>query len=911
MQTGFFIKYWLRHSFLPILLVSGISVWSVAQPADSVLWPNLEPISFDVSLQMEVLRQLEAEVLTLPAAASWPAEDSGTSPGEKYLQQAGQYLQLKDYTAATQAAEKALKVAREDGNPRLEMRVLDRIGFISREVFMGASLKAVPYHEKALEVARELNDTAYIARELVALADNYGQALQNDRFLEYAKQVLPYLKSSEALNSRLRFSVMYASFLGSTGKETRAAGLFKKAQVLAHQLGNDGMVQHLYFQLQDLYFAMGEFDRSEQYLDSALSVPPVLLKGIDQGPRYRLAKARGDTAKALEYLEGANQFLHLEYANRSAEQLGGWETLLRTRETELELEHHQLLEQGQRKINWLLAGLLMLLTGILLISLVAWQRQRLGRKELDRQNALNQEQARHLSALDKMKSRFFANISHELRTPLTLIKGPLEQVLKEEGFSPPARQLLETAHHNTTHLKELVDEMLDLTRLDIKKEALEEQATILCEFLEETVKAFIPLAETRQMQLNFHYLPEKDWTLALDRKKLLKILHNLISNALKYASKGGVVELVAERRAESVRIRVVDKGPGIHPDDLPHLFDRYFQSRHTSVSPEGGVGIGLALSHELATLMGGRLWAESTWGQGSTFFLELPVIERPFAEAKPIASGRRHTGEIAAAPFVMGDQQASEGAPFLLVVEDNLDLQQYLRTLLSGEYRLEIAQNGKDALARLEAAESLPNLILSDLMMPVMDGFELLETVRSREAWRHLPVILLTARAERDDRMRAFRTGIDDYLVKPFDAEELLARIENALRRQEVRREWQEIQAAEPSVGTDEVLDNASWQAHVEELIEEHISDLQFSVDRLAELVGMSRTSFYRRIREVSGIPANELIREIRLQAARELLESGQADNLKSLSERVGIRSPYYFSRLYQERFGKAPGELL
>jgi len=240
----------------------------------------------------------------------------------------------------------------------------------------------------------------------------------------------------------------------------------------------------------------------------------------------------------------------------------------------------------------------------------------------------------------------------------------------------------------------------------------------------------------------------------------------------------------------------------------------------------------------------------------------------------------------------------------LLVAEDNPELQTYLRAILSPDYHLTLVGNGRAALEHLAGAEPLPDLILSDVMMPEMDGFQLLETLRDNDVWHPIPVVLLTALAGSDERLRAFRIGIDDYITKPFSAEELKVRIENALRNQVARREWQETEPAEP----DETADHAdAWLRQLRETARQNLGNPQFNIDDLAERMGISRKTLYRQIRLRAGLSANQFIQELRLLQARELIESGQYRNLRLVAEAVGLRSADYLSRRYRERFGKSP----
>lgn len=525
-------------------------------------------------------------------------------------------------------------------------------------------------------------------------------------------------------------------------------------------------------------------------------------------------------------------------------------------------------------------------------------------QEVDRQTNTIRQQTEELQQLDQLKSRFFANVSHELRTPLTLLLGPIEYALNDSGLGHKSKSLLLAARRNSLQLQNLVNEILDLSKLRATGLDQQEQATVLFDFLQEILSSFQPLAEKRAILLQLEYLPDPAWTLALDRQKLLKILGNLLSNALKYAPNGSTVAVQVEAPAGEVLFRVRDAGPGIHPEDLPHIFDLYYQSKRPESKPEGGTGIGLALARELAQAMGGSVWAESAPGAGSVFLLRLPARECPPETAAPLAWGLRHTGVLDAPERLPADPDLGGLTARLLVVEDNPELQAFLRAILPEYYQLTLVDNGRAALEYLSGAETPPDLILSDVMMPEMDGFQLLETLRQSDAWRPIPVVLLTALAGADDRLRAFRIGVDDYITKPFSAEELTVRIENALRNLASRREWMETEPAEPG----ETADNMdTWLRQLRETARLNLGNPKFNVDDLAERMGVSRKTLYRQIRARTGLSANQLIQELRLLQARELIESGQYRTLRQVADAVGLRTSDYLSRLYRERFGKSP----
>lgn len=523
-------------------------------------------------------------------------------------------------------------------------------------------------------------------------------------------------------------------------------------------------------------------------------------------------------------------------------------------------------------------------------------------QEVDRQTATIRHQTEELTQLDALKSRFFANVSHELRTPLTLLLGPIEYALAEQGLSAKSKSLLQAAQRNGIQLQRLVDEILDLSKLQATRPELQEQATVLFDFLKEILSNFQPLAENRKIHLQLDYRPDPFWTLTLDRQKLLKILRNLLSNALKYAPERSTVDLLAEAQPGAVVLRVRDAGPGIHPDDLPHIFNLYYQSKRPEGKAEGGAGIGLALARELAQAMGGNVQVESAPGKATVFSLILPAQERPRTSADPVVGVPPNAVEQQA-PANLPQPTPVDPLARLLVVEDNPDLRDYLQAILSPDYQLTLVDNGRAALDCL-AAGPLPDLVLSDVMMPGMDGFQLVETLRQHEAWRPIPVILLTALAGSDDRLRAFRIGIDDYITKPFSAEELRVRLENALRNQAARREWVDM---EPDAANSPPDQADAWLGQLRDTVVQNLGNPQFNIDDLAERMGISRKTLYRKIRAQAGISANQFVQEIRLLQARELIESGQCRTLREVAQKVGLRSADYLSRLYRERFGKSP----
>lgn len=571
--------------------------------------------------------------------------------------------------------------------------------------------------------------------------------------------------------------------------------------------------------------------------------------------------------------------------------------------------------------------LLLLLAGMALIA--AWisrlrtEKLRL-KAEVEKRTAqiradkeIIEQQASELQELDRIKSQFFANISHELRTPLTLILSPLKRILKNNSLSLPAiRQHLEIMEKNGELLRLQIEELLELSRLDAEKAALQSSLAELRPLLQNTLDRFAPVAAQKGIDLALDWQLQEMPTVLLDAPKFEKIIGNLIDNALKFTASGKVQltvsgQTTAQQNKQVLQLcaAVTDTGRGIPPEDLPHVFERYFQTQ-SDIRTTMGSGIGLALAKSFAVLMGGDITVESRMGEGSTFTCRLPL---PLGEpqASKSSSSPKKSLKEAAKPIVYqlpvttnAAGQAAERATILLA-EDNHDLRHYLQQILAAHYEVVTVENGRQALQYLQSEAPVQNLlVLSDVMMPVMDGFTLLERVKAEEGLRKVPFVMLTAKAGSENRLRALRMGIDDYLLKPFEEEELLARIANLLANLQLRLQFAaESQVPEPTEGAA----GQEWLETVEKNALASLNDPQLSIDFLAEKTGLSRSSFHRRIKAETGLTPNLYLREIRLQQARQLLEGGLVDSVAEAARQVGIQKRAYFSQLFQARFGRLP----
>lgn len=615
-------------------------------------------------------------------------------------------------------------------------------------------------------------------------------------------------------------------------------------------------------------------------------------------------------------------------------------------------------------LTWWFFVSMIIAIGLGTYLIIRWRTEDLNRQkktlqqEVIKRTEKISQQTEKLKALDKTKSRFFANVSHELRTPITLIQGPIQSVLNNQTLTETSHRLLTKAQQNAKSLLGLVNEILDLTRLESNKLELVEKPTIFYAFLKRITANFQSLAKSKSINFSLKYLPQKELQINLDREKFEKILNNLLSNAFKFTPKGGSIDIIVESQNQDLLLQVKDNGRGIPEVDLPHVFDRHYQSS-INKKAEGGLGIGLALSMEIVQLMGGKMWAESPGvglKKGSTFFVKFPKneIHSVIIDEEEIAEKEIHSIKTEnKAPHLdtTTSNQNTEAERTILLVEDNLDLQDYIQFLLEPQYKIVKASNGQEAWEYLssrfappapkgerppvvsasegsssfrglggvnEALEAgYPHLILSDVMMPVMDGFELLEKVKSTDHFRHIPFIMLTARAEWKDKLKALRVGVDDYLIKPFQEEELKARIENLIANYELRQEFIQAQDVSTSAGksqkTTEVFITSEkekkWLEELEHTINENLNHPLFGNDYLAELLHISRKKLYQKIKTLTGLTPNQYIRAIRLQLAKELLENEACQTVKEVALKVGFQKHGHFTELFKKRYGKLPSE--
>ncbi|KAA9357619.1 hybrid sensor histidine kinase/response regulator transcription factor [Larkinella humicola] len=517
----------------------------------------------------------------------------------------------------------------------------------------------------------------------------------------------------------------------------------------------------------------------------------------------------------------------------------------------------------------------------------------LNRLRLNQTIELRQKEADQLRAVNAIKTNFFTNITHEFRTPLTLILGPTEQMVSENP-EPKNRQRLQTIGQNAHQLLRLINQLLDLSKLEASVMPVHESRGNLTEFIRQWLPPFSDQAAGLGLNLTFRSEVEGDYW--FDAEKLERIVNNLTANALKF-TKTGSISVLLETASGQIRLTVADTGIGIPAEHLPHIFDRFYQINDSAATP--GTGIGLALVQELVQLQGGQISVESQPNQGTTFTVLLPY--RP-AEP-PTASPDSTLPESIGADDGRADDTSVE--PRVLIVEDNEELARFIADSLPEHYRIRRAVNGHDGLE--QALEHMPDLLISDVMMPGMDGFALCGQLKSDLRTSHIPVILLTAKASVENRLAGLALGADDYLTKPFQVSELQLRVRNQLASKQRQREWIRKSLSDPNPPPSQpaVESDDPFLTQLYSLLDANLSDSGFGSEQMMMELGMSRTTLFRKVKALTDLSANDLLRNYRLKRAAELLRSGQSVN--QTAYQVGFESPAYFSKCFRELYRVTP----
>jgi len=826
-----------------------------------------------------------------------------------------------------------------DDKPHIAM-VLDFIAGLYYN--MERYLQAVVYFERALEFYEKIEDAYNIARIKGIIGETYGRAGNFKKALEYQLPVLPYFEKTGHLErAALTLSNIGNAYLGLNDYNkavvyaSAAVRLFSSRQhrddyLLAFALSDMG---HIYFTAandstgkirSDSLLPAGRNEnlaRAIQYYTAAHQVYERNPNFIPTNIALRLAnafEATGQFKEALHYYQEHTALKDLMLSEDTRLKVSAAET---GREADLKDQQIDI----KKRERWMFgAGLFLMGIVVVLVwrsygsqkranatlaeeklkleaanILAAEEKEKADALTVNLQESLIQKDAlaAQLSQAADMKTRFLANISHELRTPVTLLAGMMELMNERTGIKD--RQL-QVAYNNSRKLQYMVEEILDLSRMEASEAKMHKEIREIAPLFTRMVYAFETFIVKEQLSLSFSERNTQGVCVSIDENMLEKVVNNLVYNAIKFNERGGWIKtniFLSDDGKEFIFL-IANSGNGIKAEDLPHIFDRFYQG-NTNTPKAEGVGIGLSLVREFTLLMGGTAEVTSSRELGTTFTLRFPVASHLAARpaADPIDT------EL---PDKVWEEFASRQT--VLIVEDNAEMRYYLREVLANKVNLAEASNGREALNWLK--ENQADLVITDLMMPEMDGKEFITYLKNEAAYKKIPVIMLTALADTKNQLTMLRLGIDDYMVKPFSAPELRVRVYNLLHNLEERRRFDATPVEQDDI-PQESPEAETFRERITGFVLKKITNMNVSVYDLAYELGMSERQLYRLSKSLTGCTPAQLVKEVRLQKAYELLLGGTINKLSDVTKQVGFEDPNYFARQFYERFGKRATDFL
>ncbi|WP_299532759.1 response regulator [Ulvibacterium sp.] len=801
---------------------------------------------------------------------------------------AGVYENMENYKNALKYYRASLENSTEVGNARLTASNYHSLGVAMDKSSQRDS--ALYYFDKSLGLSEEGDFKDLVSLNYHSLGVLYADA-DPVKGAEFLNKSISLKKSIELDDHNIALSLFELGTLHANGQQWAAAKkAFEQGWEISRQTDSKDIKSKLSYALYDLHKKMGNKNRALSYLEEFY----VLKDSIFDEETSKNIVAREiqyETAKKdqqIQLLVKQKELQQAEVATKEA-----------------------LIKQRSVQRNLLMWGIV----SLIIISLLLFRNYTIKLKSRELVNRKQQE-------FVNFRSRFFANVSHEFRTPLTLILGPLNDLLSSNPENREHQQSYQLMKQNGEKLLDLVNQLLDLAKLEAGNMPLRLTEADLKTFLRSRAAAFSSLADFQDISFHINVAPEitSGW---FDSDALEKIINNLLSNAFKYIGEGGKIDFSASLtdgngtisgEGTFLKIAVKDDGLGISGPEQEKIFDRFYQVKGPPTQEKTGTGIGLALTKELVELHKGHIAVASEEDKGTTFTVILPIARERFKEENIVLEDQ-HPQNVQDLRSILPSMAASDfkvpkvktkGLPILLIIEDNADVRMYIRKQLQDTYEIEEANNGVDGFDL--AQKKIPDIIISDVMMPGMSGTTLCEKLKQDEKTSHIPVILLTALASQASKLKGIETGADDYIVKPFDKKELRARVKNLIdQRQLLREKYTRQLRLEPKAlavtSTDE-----RFLKKVMHTLEQRLDDSSFGVEDLAREVGMGRTQLFRKMRALTDQTVQDFVRDYRLKRAAQLLRD-KAGNVSEVAYQVGFNNLSYFTKRFKELFGKTPSQ--
>ncbi|MEP0987833.1 tetratricopeptide repeat protein [Ekhidna sp.] len=824
------------------------------------------------------------------------------------------YELIGKYDSAIKYFTRSIQIKLEIGQEASAASTMSNLGLVYHQ--MNNPEKAIEYYDEALSIVGEES------RRARGIFNNLGISYMKLEEYEKARKYLrKAISGMEILSNKRNFASTYGN-IGETfyneGNYDSALFYAEKAFTIKKEFGENLSLTYPAISLAKIYIKLSQFDKAKENAELAFRIASnssSMERKAESTFRLGVVEANMknfERAATLFYDYSLIQdSINNENVIRLAEETEAkFQNELKEKENQILKEEAIIREQKIQTQNLLIIGAIIIVLLLVIIALLL-------REQLtERKNLLTKikSQSEKLKELDQAKTRFFANISHDLRSPLTLILGSLDKITERdyEILDQESKELLDMGIKNGKRLLYLADEIMDLTRLEEGKVSLELQYVKIVPYLRLLTKMFSSAADIKSIELKFSTHAEDETTLKIDPHQFEKIIYNLLSNAIKFTPDNGVVDVQLNTDQDHLNISISDSGPGIPPESLELIFDRYYQSSDANTS-QAGVGIGLALVKELVELHGGSIKA-SSGPNGSVFTIRFPFkksdwISKAIVPERSLDVVTRNSlwmdlQDEKQRLQVPGIKTAKENAKTVLIVEDHRELRSYLQSILSADFRVYLAVNGSSALDMLQAEKI--DLIITDLMMPYMDGFELVDHLKKDKELKKIPVVVVSARTDKKEKLDLIAKGAEDVISKPFDKEELTLKIQNILSR-----DWDSNKVFSKLYGETAEEFEKNIMQRLEKLIIKRIDDPHLSVLDLADEMAASERKVYRLIKKISGLTPYELIKEVRWQYLENYLSNNKVRTATEAAQIIGMNNVSSFASQYEKRFGHSFKEVI
>ena len=806
------------------------------------------------------------------------------------------YLRQKNFSKALSYFLNSEASFKEMNHARGLCSVYNNLGVVYKE--MDELDVAVDYYEKALKLGTEIDNKKTISNVYRNLGNIYSLQGDFSRAMDYFQKNLTIKKEIGDKNHMIAAMIDIGSLYLELGKPVKAEQWCKKAYEQASEFNYLEEIVNSCKCLKTAYHELGNINKAYLFQNKYYTSRDSLDKLENKGEVTRMA---------MNY-EFEKQHL--------ADSLAMVEERLNTKLAYQE----NLNKEKNRQRTFLFAGIVILFIAAALYSRLLYVRR--NNKRLEEKNKIIEYEKQRAEESERSKEQFFSNVSHEFRTPLTLIMGPVEKMLSRAQNENEKREL-GIIQRSANRLYSMINELLNLYKLESGKIKLRAEKIDIVALVKRHVQSFESLGDQKDIKLLFASKYSECYVYA-DVEKLEKIMNNLLSNACKFTDDGGEVDVnitCKDDNENEVQVSVTDTGIGIPEDKISNVFDRFYQVTDTDNRGYEGTGIGLALTKELVELHHGTIWVKSELGKGSTFTFTIPKGKDHLKPEEINTDGENseqsedsfdsNKTEAIDQPVRADQSETKKGLPILLIVEDNADMRSYLRSCFDeNQYKVEEAKDGEQGL--IKAIETVPDLIISDVMMPKMDGNEMCAAVKSDERTSHIPVILVTARSSVEQKIKGIETGADVYLPKPFNAQELEVWVKKLI---EQRKKLRESFMRNLKPGLDFALEDVPGvdQKFIQKaisVVEEYISDSEFSVEKFGQEMAMSRVQLHRKLKALTDQSASEFVRTIRLKKAASYLRSDGA-KVSEAAYNFGFNNHSYFSKCFASEYGMTPTEYI